>query len=79
MPRNDDSDGSTGFSMHSAFGHSAGVEAVDLERMEKWLFYGFLFCHHVVDVARKESGEYKVWSMLMQGMWVPPIFRYNVI
>ena len=48
---------------------------VDLETLERWLFYGFLLCHSVVDVGKKESGEYKVWSMIMQGMCVMTIFR----
>ncbi len=23
----------------------------------------------------KTSGEYRVWAMLLQGMWVAPVFR----
>ncbi len=34
-----------------------------------------MFCHDVVDVSKKESGEYRVWAMLLQGMWVLPLFR----
>ncbi len=50
-----------------------------MDRLEKWLFFGFLFCHRVIDVTKKDSGEYRIWSLLLQGMWVLPIIRDEVI
>jgi NCK-associated protein 1 len=56
-------------------GFPLGVEIADLERTEMWLFCGFTLCHHVVDPAHKEAGEYRIWATLMQGLWVLPIIR----
>ena len=54
-----------------------GLEMVDLERTEKWFFCGFLLCHFVVNINRREAGEFRIWSMLFQGLWVIPVFRYD--
>ncbi len=63
--------------LESCLGYSIGVETIDIRRMEKWLFYGFLFCHSAIDVNNKGCGEYRLWSMLLQSMWVLPIIRYH--
>ncbi len=58
-----------------AAGFPLGVDVVDLERTELWLFCGFLLCQHVVDAGKREAGEYRIWATLLQGMWVLPIVR----
>ena len=66
---------SPGVGLGSCFGYPVGLEIVGVERMERWFFFGFLLCHYVIDVTKKEAGEYRIWSLLLQGMWVLPIFR----
>lgn len=65
--------------MSSCFGHPLGLEMVSLERMEQWIFVGFTLCHFVVDGGQKEAGEYRIWALLLQGMWVMKIVRYHTM
>jgi hypothetical protein len=44
----------------SCLGYPAGPESVTLDQLERWLFWGFLFCHSVVEVSKIEGGEYQV-------------------
>ena len=44
----------------SCLGYPPGPESATLEQLERWLFWGFLFCHSVVDVGKSEGGEYQV-------------------
>ncbi|TRY71086.1 hypothetical protein TCAL_04496 [Tigriopus californicus] len=65
--------------MTSCMGYPIGLEMVHLERIEQWMFFSFLICHFVIDFNHKDAGEYRIWSMLLQGMWVLPIIRDEVI
>lgn len=65
--------------MTSCMGYPIGLEMVHLERIERWMFFSFLICHFVIDLNHKDAGEYRIWSMLLQGMWVLPIIRDEVI
>jgi hypothetical protein len=35
------------------------LDCVDADRLERWIFFAYLVCHNVVDVADKDSGEYR--------------------
>ena len=59
----------------TAVNRPLGLATVPLETIEKWLFWGFLLCHQVVDMNKRESGEFRIWSLILQGMWVIDIFR----
>ena len=65
----------TDVAITTATGNQPGLDTADLESLERWFFYGLILCQDVVDVTKKESGEYRVWAMLLQGMWVAPVIR----
>ena len=71
----DSRDGPPAAYLLPCIGYSLGLETIDLERWEKWLFCGFLLCHQVVDFSRRDSGEFRIWTLLLQGMWVIGIVR----
>ena len=61
--------------MSHCFGHPLGFETVGLEQMERWVFVGFILCHFVVDAGDKGAGEFRIWALMLQGMWVIQIIR----
>lgn len=61
--------------IRSCMGCPVGLETIELERLEKWFFFSLMHCHFVIDVGQKNSGNYRLWSLMLQGMWVLPIVR----